>query len=65
MKTESEDKTRMAWSKQFLAHCQEAENQARVALAQAVEATKRARIKHDELFEEVEKRAVARILAAQ
>lgn len=58
-----EDAFRLRKAAEFLAHCRDAENQARWELAQAVDQTKRAKEKHDALFLECEARAVARIKA--
>ncbi len=63
MNTEDEDNFRLRKANEFLAHCKEAENRARVELAQAVERTKLAKAKHETLFTECEARAVARIKA--
>lgn len=60
MTTEEEDNFHLRKAAEFLAHCRETENQARRELARAVEQTKRAKEKHEALFIECEKRAVAR-----
>lgn len=60
MSAEDEDDFRLRKAHEFLAHCREVENQARVALARAAEQTKAAREKLETLFAECEARAVAR-----
>ncbi len=64
MTTEHESDFRRRKAAEFLAHCREEENQARKALADAVERTKRAKEKFETAFLEAEKQAGARILAA-
>ncbi len=57
---ETEDQARLRKAKEAIASFQAAENDARRALALAVESTKRAREKFEELFNAEEKREVAR-----
>ena len=59
MFTETENQTRLRRAKENLVALKVAENEARKALAAAVESTKRARERHDELFlkEEIAERA--------
>jgi hypothetical protein len=64
MHSEEEDKLRLRKAQEFLTHCRETENQARIALASAVESTKRAKEKYEDLFTQCEARASARIRAA-
>ena len=61
---ETEDQTRLRRAKEAITFCQERENEARRALASAVDSTKRARQQFEELFTEAEKRECARRLAA-
>ena len=65
MSGEEEDNFRRRKALEFIAHCKTEEDQARVALAQAVERTKRAREKYETLFHECEARAVARRKSGQ
>lgn len=58
--TETEDQTRVRRAKEAVALCQSRENEARKALAEAAESTKRAREKYEELFAASEQREVAR-----
>lgn len=64
-KAEQDDNFRLAKAKEHLAFCREAETQARAALASAIESSKRAKEKFETLFDECEKRAVARRKAGQ
>lgn len=57
---EAEDNARLARAREELAKYRNAENEARKALALAVESTRKAKEKHDALFEECQKRAVDR-----
>lgn len=57
---EQEDNFRLRKADEFLTHCREAESQARIDLARAIEQTKFARNRHETLFAECERRAVAR-----
>jgi hypothetical protein len=63
--SEQEDNFRLEKAKEFLAYCRNAETQARIALASAVESSKRAKEKYETLFEECQKRAVARRKSGQ
>lgn len=58
---ETEDQTRVRRAKEAIAICQTRENEARKALADAAEATKRARAKYEELFQAAEQREVTRL----
>lgn len=60
LEAEAEDNTRLRKAVEFIAHCMEAENQCRKALADAVERTKLARSKHEIAFNKCEARAVQR-----
>lgn len=64
MNHETEDQMRLRRAKEADAACREAEDTARKALAAAVESTKRAKEKYEELFLAAEKREVARLRAA-
>ena len=57
---EAEDDARLRQVKESLAHCRDAENEARRALARAVESTVIVKQKYEALFEEMQRRAVAR-----
>jgi hypothetical protein len=59
MINETENQIRLRRAKESLATCQVAETEARKALARAIEGTKRARERYDELFiaEENQERA--------
>ena len=57
---EQEDNRRLEKMREALASYREAENEARRALARAMEATKTVKEKHDTLFAENEKRAIER-----
>lgn len=50
MSNETENQTRLRRAKEAVAFCQAAEAKARKALAGAIESTKRAREKYEELF---------------
>ncbi len=63
MTAQQEDEFHLRKASEFLAHCREAETQARIALAQAMERTKRAKEKHETLFTDVQNRTVARMKA--
>ena len=63
MSTEQEDQIRLRRAKEFLAHSQEKENEARRELARQVEQTRIARVKYEALFMACEKRAVDRLRA--
>lgn len=54
---------RLQRAKEYLAYCREAENDSRRSLNDAVNRTKRAKEKYDDLFDACEKRACARIRA--
>lgn len=56
MNHETEDQTRVRRASEALAACRERENEARKALASAVESTKRAKERHEELFLAAEQR---------
>jgi hypothetical protein len=58
--SETENQTRLRRAKEALASCQSSENDARKALALAVESTKRAREKYETLFLAEEQAEVAR-----
>lgn len=60
LQDEQEDNFRVKKSDEFLKHCRELENQARIALADAMASTKRASKKKEELFLQCQDRAVAR-----
>ena len=62
MTAEQEDKFRMKKAEEFVAYCQNAENEARRVLAEYSDRTKRAREKLSTLFQEVEARTVKRKL---
>lgn len=64
MSGETEDQTRLRRAKEALAAYKLSEEEARKALAAAVEATKRAREKYEELFLAVENREAARLRAS-
>lgn len=64
MTTETETQTRLRRSKESLTALQSLENEARKALADAVDSTGRAREKHDELFLASEQKEYARKKAA-
>lgn len=57
---ETEIQIRMRRAKESIEHCQQAEIEARKALASAIESTKRAREKYQELFMAEEGREYAR-----
>lgn len=61
---ETEDQTRLRRAKEAFAHCKASEDEARKALARAVESTKLARAKYEELFLAEEKRECDRRRAA-
>jgi hypothetical protein len=61
---EDEDRFRLRNAAEFLARSRDQENQARIALARAVEQTKTAKSKYEDLFMACEDRAVARRKAA-
>jgi hypothetical protein len=63
--SEQEDNLRLKKAQEHVAYCRSAEAEARAALASAVESTKRAKEKHEALFAECEKRAVARRKSGQ
>jgi len=60
IKSEEEDNLRLRRANEFIRASQEAETQARIALTRAVEQTKLARAKYNELFAACEARACAR-----
>jgi hypothetical protein len=62
-KAQEEDNFRLRNAAEHLRHCRDTENHARKALAEAIANTKRAKEKHESLFMECERRAVARKLA--
>ncbi|EIQ01107.1 hypothetical protein OpiT1DRAFT_05675 [Opitutaceae bacterium TAV1] len=57
MTEEQEDQFRLRKADDFVTHCRESENQARLELARAVELTRRAKEKYETLFMECERRA--------
>lgn len=59
-KSEQDDNFRLKNAADFLKRSRELENEARAALASAIEQAKRAKEKHEELFAACEARAVAR-----
>lgn len=65
IKSEQEDAFRLRKAQEFLAHCRTVEDEARRALREAIEATARAKSKHEALFVECESRAVARRKSGQ
>lgn len=60
MQTETEEQTRLRRAKDAIAYCQASETEARKALSAAMESTKRAREKYEELFLAAENREVTR-----
>lgn len=65
LQSEQEDNFRLHNRQAHLDFCRNAENEARIALARAVEATRRAKEKHEAMFEECQNRAVARRKSGQ
>lgn len=63
--SEQEDNFRLKKAQENVAHCRNAETEARAALHSASESTKRAKEKYDSLFAECESRAVARRKSGQ
>lgn len=61
---ERDDNLKMKKAREFLAHCRLTEAGLRRSLADAVESTRRAKARHDELFIACEKRAAVRFLAS-
>lgn len=57
---ETENQTRLRRAKETLAACREAEAEARKVLASAVESTRRAKERHEELFALEEQHEIAR-----
>lgn len=63
MKNETDDQIRLRRAKEAIDSLRDKENELRKALAMAVDATKRARERYEELFDAAEKREVARKMA--
>lgn len=63
MNHETEDQTRLRRAKEAVAACRDTEDEARKALAAAVESTKRSKDKYEELFLASEKREATRLRA--
>lgn len=61
---ETEDQTRLRRAKEALAQYRQREDEARKALAAAVESTKRAKEKYEEMYLAEEKREVERLKAS-
>lgn len=60
LQEEIDDNFRVRKAQEYLAHCREGENELRRRLAEAVEATKRAKEKYENLFMDCEARAAKR-----